>query len=159
MRGLDAAAEVSEALSRQTGGHPAPGGGKPISRARAWFEIRRFFEAEPQRHYGGSDRDAWRTYFAKELILKAACERLQSDGFVVIDALLAPDHFANLAVSLLAALPEEASSLRDHVPGVAARPGQLGWVGAEEQLRREQVLRERALRAGLLLLLMKNYYS
>merc|ERR1719221_1282802 len=64
----------------------AGGGQRRLSKARAWFEIRRFFDAEPQRHYRSPDGDEWKTYYAKELILKQTCEQLQEAGYVVIDA-------------------------------------------------------------------------
>lgn len=88
---------------------------KPISRARAWFEIRRWFEAEPQKYYDSPDCNEWKTYYAKELLLKAACDRLQRDGYVVIDAQLAPAYFQRLAGRLLLEAPDQSAALRDHV--------------------------------------------
>lgn len=94
---------------------------KPISRARAWFEIRRYFDAEPQKHYSSSNRDEWKTYYAKELLLKAACESLQRDGFIVLDARLAPEYFARLTQQLLLDAPEQAAALQDQLPAPTRR--------------------------------------
>mmetsp|Transcript_6696 Transcript_6696/g.12141 ORF Transcript_6696/g.12141 Transcript_6696/m.12141 type:complete len:286 (-) Transcript_6696:68-925(-) len=92
-------------------------GKKSLSRARAWFEIRRYFDAEPQQHYGKYDADEWKTYYAKELLLKTTCERLQQDGFVVIDAKLAPENFKRLVGQLCLDAPEQAAALENHMDG------------------------------------------
>lgn len=94
-----------------------PRGKKPLSRARAWFEIRRYFDAEPQQHYGKHDEDEWKTYYAKELLLKTSCEKLQQDGFVVIDAKLAPENFKRLVGQLCLDAPEQAAALENHLDG------------------------------------------
>lgn len=88
---------------------------KRMSKARAWFEIRRFFNAEPQKYYKSCHADEWKTYYAKELVLKAMLDKLQRDGFVVLDALLAPKHFHRLAERLLADAPEQIAALQDHL--------------------------------------------
>lgn len=102
-------------VSSSTGAGLAKNGKKPMSRARMWFEIRRYMEAEPQKYYDSPDHDEWRTYFAKELLLKTAAERLQRDGFVVIDANIALEYFNRLVRKLLNLAPEQAASLEEHV--------------------------------------------
>lgn len=106
--------------------HRGRGRGRP-SKARTWFEIRRFFEAEPQKYYRSPDKDEWKTYYAKELILKTLQERLQQDGFVVIDAKLAPAFFKELLGHLALEAPERAAELEDLAGG--PRPQEVGWVG------------------------------
>lgn len=51
-------------------------------RARIWFEIKRFFEADRK----GAPNTA--VHCARDLLLKTMFERLQQDGFVQIDAFL-----------------------------------------------------------------------
>lgn len=118
---------------------------KSISRARAWFEIRRLFDAEPQRHYGNAESvvGEWKTYYAKELIIKETCEKLQRDGFVVIDALLAPEYFQQLVGKLLLEAPEQAAALQDHASSNHGTHGRaVGWVGYKENVLRAQKLAE-----------------
>lgn len=71
-----------------------------LSKARAWFEIRRAFDAEPQKFFQSSEKDEWKQYYAKELILKATLDKLKTDGFVVVDAMLAPEYFKRLVGQL-----------------------------------------------------------
>lgn len=108
---------AEQALAKPSANSVASHGGprKPISRARAWFEIRRFFEAEPQKYYDSPDCHEWKTYYAKELLLKTACERLQRDGYVVIDAQISPASFERLAERLLLEAPDQRAALQDHV--------------------------------------------
>ncbi|CAE8674200.1 unnamed protein product, partial [Polarella glacialis] len=117
----------------------SPSSRSRLSRARAWFEIRRFFDAEPQKHYGATDGEEWKIYYAKELILKTTCEKLHSEGFVVIDAVLAPSSFRELVRQLLSdasILPEQRAAIECHVPGGATSTELLssekaaGWVGS-----------------------------
>merc|ERR1719221_653986 len=117
-----------------------------MSKARAWFEIKRFFDGEPQRHYSASDTEAWRSVYAKELILKAALHRLQEDGFVVIDAILAPEYFARLSQRLLLDAPEQAAALTMHArERQAAKALGWGWIGDEEQENHEEHLSKESL--------------
>ena len=51
------------------------------SRARTWFEIKRFFEADARGSPG-------RAHCARQLLLKTIYERLHQDGFVLIDCYL-----------------------------------------------------------------------
>eukprot|EP00438_Fugacium_kawagutii_P011132 Skav221611 [mRNA] locus=scaffold1327:33752:34516:- [translate_table: standard] len=51
-------------------------------RARIWFEIKRFFEADAKGAPNGA------LHCARELLLKTTYERLHQDGFVQIDAFL-----------------------------------------------------------------------
>eukprot|EP00930_Biecheleria_cincta_P071256 TRINITY_DN58771_c0_g1_i1.p1 TRINITY_DN58771_c0_g1~~TRINITY_DN58771_c0_g1_i1.p1 ORF type:complete len:303 (-),score=64.84 TRINITY_DN58771_c0_g1_i1:100-1008(-) len=109
-----------------------------MSRARAWFEIKRFFDAEPQKYYGSPDAQEWKIYYAKELILKTMCEKLQSDGFVVIDALLSPAYFQQLAQQLLNEAPEQQDALECHAGRrgdckqdfLEAEDDGRGWIGS-----------------------------
>jgi len=112
--------EASESVDADSENHVSLRRKKTMSRARAWFEIRRFFDAEPQQFYGSKDSNEWKTYYAKELILKATCERLQQDGYVVVDAQLAPDYFQRLVGQLRLDAPEQVAALEGHVQSHAS---------------------------------------
>eukprot|EP00747_Dinoflagellata_sp_TGD_P169431 gnl/TRDRNA2_/TRDRNA2_198401_c0_seq1.p1 gnl/TRDRNA2_/TRDRNA2_198401_c0~~gnl/TRDRNA2_/TRDRNA2_198401_c0_seq1.p1 ORF type:complete len:350 (+),score=82.88 gnl/TRDRNA2_/TRDRNA2_198401_c0_seq1:108-1052(+) len=88
---------------------------KPLSKSRAWFEIRRAFDAEPQQHYGSPNSDEWKAYYAKELILKNSLESFQKDGFCIIDAQLDPRAFKALVGKLALDAPEQRRALADHM--------------------------------------------
>jgi len=116
-----------------------------LSKARAWFEIKRFFDAEPRQYYGNPDREAWKIAYAKELLLSAAGDRLQRDGFVVIDAQLAPERLPELAQKLLREAPEQACALELHASSRGREQiADQCWVGAQAQAAREEALERQA---------------
>jgi len=110
---------------------------RPLSKRRAWHEIKRFFDAESRHAEGG----AWKAAYAKELILTAASEHMQRDGFVVIDAQLLPERFRKLAHKLSLEAPGERAALEAFFGGQHQAP-QLCWVGAREQFLRDRRLLE-----------------
>ncbi|CAJ1403427.1 unnamed protein product [Effrenium voratum] len=101
---------------------PGPEKGRKMSRARAWFEIKRYFDADARRF-------AHKEVYARELLLKTVCESLQRDGFVVIDSYLA-QHAAR-------GLRAELGPLRIADETMEAPAQVAPWVGSQYLQRTE----------------------
>ena len=91
---------------------------KTRSRARLWFEIKRFFEADGRGTPNGA------VHCARELLLKTTLERFHQDGFVQIDAFLPQKIAYNLCDQLK--LPVLDSVALQDSPDLHS-----GWVGSK----------------------------
>eukprot|EP00746_Dinoflagellata_sp_MGD_P005488 gnl/MRDRNA2_/MRDRNA2_110619_c0_seq1.p1 gnl/MRDRNA2_/MRDRNA2_110619_c0~~gnl/MRDRNA2_/MRDRNA2_110619_c0_seq1.p1 ORF type:complete len:286 (-),score=72.43 gnl/MRDRNA2_/MRDRNA2_110619_c0_seq1:8-865(-) len=104
---------------------------KPMSRARAWFEIRKLMEAVPQDYYKSQDTDEWKIYWAKELILKKVLEKIKTEGYAVVDAQLAPDFHEKLAGTLALEAPDAFQVIGDDPSSMINRLESIEEVDAD----------------------------
>lgn len=96
-------------------------------RARIWFEIKRFFEADAKGAPSGA------LHCARELLLKTTYERLHQDGFVQIDAFLPTRTARNLSHELQCKLPVSPTKFHTFDLQDSRSDRQLcsGWVGSK----------------------------
>ena len=109
---FDELEEIEKLATRDKDVELAPPAPRMKSRARTWFEIRRFFEADAR-----SSPNALQ-HCARDLLLKTIHERLHKDGFVVIQCQL-PQKTAQDLCHMLCGTASNSNTL------------DCGWVGSK----------------------------
>lgn len=96
------------------------------SRARMWFEIKRFFEADSR---GAPNRTV---HCARDLLLKTIHERLHRDGFVQIDSFLSKKTARDLSDDLMMLRGmQKASAAAVELHQSQGSHAASGWIGSK----------------------------